>query len=71
LHDEKPVSNIGASVRRRLLILREKTSEDFLALLIQFAIERLRGSDPHYTRETLAHHHGGGSAGRLNTWAAS
>ena len=36
----KPVSNIGASVRQRLLNLREKTGEDFIALLTQFAIER-------------------------------
>ena len=37
---KKPVSNIGASVRQRLLNLREKTGEDFMALLGQFAIER-------------------------------
>ena len=37
---KKPVSNIGASVRQRLLNLREKTGEDFIALLTQFAIER-------------------------------
>lgn len=37
---KQPVSNIGASVRQRLLNLREKTGEDFIALLTQFAIER-------------------------------
>ena len=37
---KKPVSNIGASVRQRLLNLRETTGEDFIALLTQFAIER-------------------------------
>lgn len=37
---KKPVSNVGASVRQRLLILRDKTGEDFSALLTQFAIER-------------------------------
>ena len=37
---KKPVSYIGASVRQRLLNLREKTGEDFIALLTQFAIER-------------------------------
>jgi hypothetical protein len=37
---KKPVSNVGASVRQRLLNLRDKTGEDFSALLTQFAIER-------------------------------
>jgi predicted nucleotidyltransferase component of viral defense system len=37
---KKPVSNVGASVRQRLLNLRDKTGEDFNALLTQFAIER-------------------------------
>lgn len=37
---KKPISNIGASVRQRLLNLRDKTGEDFNALLTQFAIER-------------------------------
>ena len=37
---KKPISNVGASVRQRLLNLRDKTGEDFNALLTQFAIER-------------------------------
>jgi hypothetical protein len=37
---KKPVSNVAASVRQRLLNLRNKTGEDFDALLVQFAIER-------------------------------
>jgi predicted nucleotidyltransferase component of viral defense system len=37
---KKPVSNVGASVRQRLLNLRDKTGEDFNALLTQFATER-------------------------------
>jgi len=37
---KKPLSNIGASVRHRLLNLRDKTGEDFNALLTQFGIER-------------------------------
>ena len=37
---KKPVSNVGASVRQRLLNLRDKTGEGFNALLTQFAIER-------------------------------
>lgn len=37
---KKPISNVAASVRQRLLNLREKTGEDFNALLTQFAIER-------------------------------
>lgn len=37
---KKPISNIGASVRQRLLNLRDKTGEDFNALLTQFTIER-------------------------------
>ena len=37
---KKPISNIGASVQQRLLNLRDKTGEDFNALLTQFAIER-------------------------------
>ena len=36
----KPVGNVAASVRQRLLNLRDKTGEDFNALLTQFAIER-------------------------------
>ncbi|MEX0670256.1 MAG: nucleotidyl transferase AbiEii/AbiGii toxin family protein, partial [Pirellulales bacterium] len=37
---KKPVSNVGASVRQRLLNVRDKMGEDFNALLTQFAIER-------------------------------
>ncbi|MEI6637543.1 MAG: nucleotidyl transferase AbiEii/AbiGii toxin family protein [Planctomycetota bacterium] len=37
---KKPISNIGASVQQRLLNLRDKTGEDFNALVTQFAIER-------------------------------
>ena len=37
---KKPISNLGASVRQRLLNLRDKTGQDFNALLTQFAIER-------------------------------
>ncbi len=37
---KKLISNVGASVRQRLLNLRDKTGEDFNALLTQFAIER-------------------------------
>lgn len=37
---KKPISNVGASVRQRLLNLRDETGEDFNALLTQFAIER-------------------------------
>jgi hypothetical protein len=37
---KKPASNVGASVRQRLLNLRDTTGEDFNALLTQFAIER-------------------------------
>jgi hypothetical protein len=37
---KKPTSNFGASVRQKLLNLRDKTGEDFNALLTQFAIER-------------------------------
>lgn len=37
---KKAVTNIGASVRQRLLNLRSETGEDFNALLTQFAIER-------------------------------
>jgi len=37
---KKPISNVGASVRQRLLNLRDKSGEDFNALLTQFAIER-------------------------------
>jgi predicted nucleotidyltransferase component of viral defense system len=37
---KKPVINVGASVRQRLLNLRDQTGEDFNALLAQFAIER-------------------------------
>mgnify|MGYP006278339403 CR=1 FL=1 len=37
---KKPISNVGASVRQRLLNLRNKTGTDFTALLTQFAIER-------------------------------
>ena len=37
---KKPVSNIGASVRQRLLNLRDQTGEDAQALFTQFAIER-------------------------------
>ena len=37
---KKPVSNIGASVRQRLLTLRDQTREDAQALFAQFAIER-------------------------------
>ena len=37
---KKPISNVAASVRQRLLNLRDKTGEDFNALLTQFAIER-------------------------------
>jgi len=36
---KKPISNVGASVRQRLLTLRDKTGEDFNALLTQFGIE--------------------------------
>ena len=37
---KKPVSKGGASVRQRLLNLRDRNGEDFNALLTQFAIER-------------------------------
>jgi hypothetical protein len=37
---KKPVSNVAASVRQRLLNLRDKTGKDFNALLTHFAIER-------------------------------
>lgn len=37
---KKPLSNVGASVRQRLLNLRDQTGEDAQALFIQFAIER-------------------------------
>jgi hypothetical protein len=37
---KKPVSNVGASVRQWLLNLRDKTGEDFKALLTQFALEQ-------------------------------
>ena len=37
---KKPVSNVGASVRQRLLNLRNQTGEDAQALFTQFAIER-------------------------------
>lgn len=37
---KKPVSNVGASVRQRLLNLRDQTGEDAQALFTQFAIER-------------------------------
>jgi predicted nucleotidyltransferase component of viral defense system len=37
---KKPISNVGASARQRLLNLRDKTGADFNALLTQFAIER-------------------------------
>jgi predicted nucleotidyltransferase component of viral defense system len=37
---KKPVSNVGASIRQRLLNLRVKTGEDAQALFTQFAIER-------------------------------
>jgi predicted nucleotidyltransferase component of viral defense system len=37
---KKPASNVGASVRQRLLNLRDTTGEDFNTLLTQFAIER-------------------------------
>jgi predicted nucleotidyltransferase component of viral defense system len=37
---KKPVSNVGASVRQRLLNLRDQTGEDAQALFIPFAIER-------------------------------
>ena len=37
---KKPVSNVGASVRQRLLNLRNQTGEDAHALFTQFAIER-------------------------------
>jgi len=37
---KKPVSNVGASVRQRLLNLRDQTREDAQALFAQFAIER-------------------------------
>lgn len=37
---KKPVSNVGASVRQRLLNLRDQTGEDAHALFTQFAIER-------------------------------
>ena len=37
---KKPVGNVAASVRQRLLNLRDKTGEDFNAVLTQFAIER-------------------------------
>lgn len=37
---KKPISNVGASVRQRLLNLRDKTGTDFTALPTQFAIER-------------------------------
>lgn len=36
----KAGAHIGASVRQRLLILRDKSGEDYNALLTQFAIER-------------------------------
>ena len=37
---EKPVKNIAASVRQRLMNLRETQGEDYNALLTQYAIER-------------------------------
>ena len=37
---KKPVSNVGASVRQRLLNLRDQAGEDAQALFTQFAIER-------------------------------
>jgi len=37
---KKPVSNVAASVRQRLLNPSDKTGEDFNALLTQLAIER-------------------------------
>ncbi len=37
---KKPVSNVGASVRQRLLNLRDQTGENAQALFTQFAIER-------------------------------
>jgi len=37
---KKPVSNVGGSVRQRLLNLRDQTGEDAHALFTQFAIER-------------------------------
>jgi hypothetical protein len=37
---KKPTSTFGASVRQKLLNLRDKTGQDFNALLTQFAIER-------------------------------
>lgn len=37
---KKPASNVSASVRQRLLNLRDKTGEDFNALLTQFGIEQ-------------------------------
>jgi hypothetical protein len=37
---KKPVRNVAASVRQRLLSIRDRTGEDFNALLTQFAIER-------------------------------
>jgi len=36
----KPVSNVGASVRQRLLNLRDQSGEDAQSLFLQFAIER-------------------------------
>jgi len=37
---DRPVKNISASVRRRLLNLRQAGREDYNALLTQYAIER-------------------------------
>ena len=37
---DRPVKNISASVRQRLLNLRQAKREDYNALLTQYAIER-------------------------------
>jgi len=37
---DRPVKNISASVRQRLLNLRQDRREDYNALLAQYAVER-------------------------------
>ena len=37
---DRPVKNISASVRQRLLNLRRDRGEDYNALLTQYAVER-------------------------------
>ena len=46
---EKPVNSVSASVRQRLMNLRQAGREDYNVLLTQYAIERLLYRPYRYT----------------------